>query len=113
MSRHTTNPEGKRILAQLRKLRPFLQASLTLTRKRCGNPKCRCAEVGPLHEAALLTWAGENNKTQTLSVPRALRSQVAQWVEENRRLKQLIHQMSEAQREFLLEQKQKLKRRGK
>lgn len=99
-SRHTT-PAGQRILARLRTMGPFLEGSLTITTKRCGRPTCRCVTEGPLHEAALLTWK-EQGKTRTLHVPIALREEVAAWVEEGKRLKQLIHEMSAAQRAFLM-----------
>lgn len=99
--RPTTNAAGRRLLARIRRIGPLLEGSLTLTTKRCGNPKCRCAQQGPLHETALLTWK-ENNKTRTLYVPRAWRGSVAAWVQEAQRLKRLIHELSEAQREFFL-----------
>lgn len=96
-----TNAAGQRILARLRTLGPFLEGSLTITTKRCGRPTCRCATEGPLHETALLTWK-EQQKTCTLHIPTALREEVAAWVAECQRLKELIHAMSAAQRAFLI-----------
>ena len=95
-----TTPAGRRVLARLRGIGPFLEGSLTITTKRCGRPTCRCATAGPLHEVALLTWK-EGTRTRTLHVPRALRKEVAAWVAEGKRLKQLIRRMSAAQRAFL------------
>jgi len=97
----TTSPAGQRILARLRTLGPFLEGSLTVSTKRCGRPTCRCATEGPLHETALLTWK-EDGTTRTLHVPIALREDVAAWVDEAKRLKQLSHEMSMAQRAFLI-----------
>ncbi|MGH7751208.1 MAG: DUF6788 family protein [Gemmatimonadales bacterium] len=96
-----TTPAGRRVLARIRAIRPFLEGSLTITTKRCGNPRCRCAEAGPIHETALLTWK-ERTKTCTLHVPLTLRAEVTAWVDEAKRLKQLIHAMSEAQRTYLI-----------
>ena len=96
-----TSPAGRRILARLRTLGPFLEGSLTVSTKRCGRPTCRCATEGPLHETALLTWK-EQQKTCTLYIPIALRKEVAAWVAECQRLKELIHAMSVAQRAFLI-----------
>ena len=104
-----TNATGRRLLARIHRIGPLLEGSFTITTKRCGNPKCRCALQGPLHEAALLTWK-ENNKTRTLFVPRAWREAVAQWVREAQRLKQLIHDLSESQRQFFRAQKKKKKK---
>jgi len=99
-----TNERGKIALERLRKIKPFIQASLTITKKRCGNPKCRCAQEGPLHEAALLTWK-EENRTRTLYVPVELRQEVEEWVQEGKLLKRLVAEVSQAQREFLTSKK--------
>ena len=99
-----TNERGKKALERLRKIKPFIQASLSTTKKRCGNPQCRCAQEGPLHEVALLTWK-EKARTRTLYVPMALRQEVEKWVEEGKLLKRLIAEVSQAQREFLISKK--------
>lgn len=96
-----TSDKGKRILAQIRKIKPFVQASLTIYQKRCGKRTCRCAQEGPLHEAALLTWK-EGQRTRTIHIPADLRREVAKWVEEGKLLKSLIGEMSQAQRELLV-----------
>jgi len=96
-----TSPAGQRILTRLRTIGPFLEGSLTITTKRCGRPTCRCVEAGPIHEAAVLTWK-EEGTTRTLHVPRALRDEVAAWVAESKRLKALSHEMTIAQRAFLI-----------
>jgi hypothetical protein len=53
-----------------------------------------------MHETCLLTWK-EEQKTHTLSVPKELREEVTQWIEEWKALKGLVRRMSDAQREFL------------
>jgi hypothetical protein len=104
-----TSPVGRNILEQVRGIGPFIEASLTVTRKRCGRPQCRCAEEGPIHETALLTWK-EKAVTHTLYVPVELREEVQAWVDNWKRLRRLIGQMSQTQRQFLLQQKQTAKR---
>src|SRR4030067_202705 len=99
-----TNDRGKRALERLRKIKPFVQASLTVTKKRCGNPQCRCAQGGPLHEVALLTWK-EEKRTRTVYVPIELRQEVEKWVQEGKLLKRLVTEVSQAQREFLTSKK--------
>ena len=103
-----TTEEGKRVLSRIRKIKPFIQASFTITKKGCGNPKCRCATQGPIHESALLTWK-EHGKTHTIYVPVELRQEVKQWVEEGKKIKNLMAQMSNAQREFLRRRKKSIK----
>ena len=99
-----TNKEGMNALERLRQIKPFVQGSLSLTKKRCGNPRCRCAQEGPLHEVALLTWK-EENRTRTLYIPRELRQEVDRWVQEWKLLKRLVAEVSQAQREFLTSKK--------
>jgi len=97
--------EQTSILRELRRIHPFVQGSFTVTKKRCGNPKCRCATEGPFHETALLTWK-ESKKTKTLYVPKHLREEVKQWVEEGKKLKKLIADMSALQKAILIARKQ-------
>lgn len=104
-----TNAKGKRILEQLRSIGPFLPASMTITKKKCGNPNCRCAKEGPMHQTALLTWK-EGNTTRTLHVPRELRTEVAAWTAEWRKLKSLIEKMGAAQKQFLKTQRTSIKK---
>jgi hypothetical protein len=112
MTRHRmTSDRGKAALDRLRKIKPFIQASLSLTKKRCGNPRCRCAQEGPLHEVALLTWK-EQKRTRTLYVPMELHQEVETWVQEGKLLKRLVAEVSQAQREFLTSKK-KLRRSNK
>ena len=101
-----TGDTGKRVLIKIRKIKPFLEGSLTTTRRRCGNPNCRCAQEGSIHEITLLTWK-EEQKTRTFYVPKYLREEVAKWLEEMKKLRRLIHEMSEAQRQFLVTRKWK------
>ena len=103
-----TSEQGKQVLERIRKVKPFIQASFTITKKRCGNPYCRCAKEGPIHEAALLTWK-EGKQTQTLYVPVEFREEVARWVQEGKILKRLIAEMSKAQRIFLINKKKSTK----
>ncbi len=107
-----TSAQGKRTLEALRKIRPFLPASLTITQRKCGNPACRCAKEGPIHETALLTWK-DATLTHTLYVPRELRAQVREWIDEWKKLKTLIAEMGDAQRACLQTLKKNRKRSSK
>jgi len=97
-----TSDDGRRILDEISHIGPFLQGSLTTTRKRCGRLTCRCATEGPIHPTTLLTWKeGIDNRTRTLHIPAHLRDEVQKWVDEGKRLRQLIADMSAAQRDCL------------
>jgi hypothetical protein len=96
----STSKKTERILGQIHAIGPFVMASLTVTRKRCANPDCRCSQEGPIHEVALLTWK-ENQKTRTMYIRIDDRKEVRRWVAEGKKLKRLIKAMSETQRKTL------------
>jgi DNA-binding CsgD family transcriptional regulator len=101
MTRRTDmTARGRKILAQIRQAGPLMEGSLTFTRKRCGNPECRCAEEGPIHPTALLTWK-EGRVTHTRYVPVEDREEVARWVAEGKRIKRLLKALSAEQRKVL------------
>ncbi len=72
---------------------PVLAASLVTIRRACGNPNCRCAR-GHKHLGHYLTWKVKA-KTHTAYVPVDLLPQVKLWTQEHRRLKQLVHQITQ------------------
>lgn len=103
-----TSGEGEQLLRKLRGLGPFLCASLVVRNKRCGRKDCRCVTEGPIHPTANVTWK-EEGKTRTLHVPQELIEEVAQWIGEWKRLRELVQKMGEAQRTHLENLRTKLK----
>lgn len=88
--------EGRRTakLKALAACRPFVAASLCAVKRRCGNPRCRCAHGQP-HRAHVLTRKVAG-KTRTVHVPKELLGEVRAWVEEYARVKRLVREVSEA-----------------
>jgi hypothetical protein len=78
---------------QLQAHGPVLAASLVTLRRACGNPRCRCAR-GHKHPSHYLTWKVKA-KTHTAYVPVDLVAEVKLWTQEYRRLKQLIHELTQ------------------
>jgi hypothetical protein len=78
---------------ELRAQNPVLAASLVTLRRVCGNPNCRCAR-GQKHPGHYLTWKVKA-KTHTAYVPVDLLPQVKLWTQEHRRLKRLVHQITQ------------------
>jgi hypothetical protein len=72
---------------------PVLAASLVIIKRRCGNPRCRCTR-GQRHPGFYLTRL-EKGKTKTTYVPVDLVPEVRQWIQEYKRLKELIAQMTQ------------------
>lgn len=73
---------------------PVLAASLATVRRRCGQPSCHCAKGGPLHVAHQLTLK-EKGKTRTVYVPKELLDEVRSWIQEHRRLKRLLQEITQ------------------
>jgi len=86
-------------LRRLAQLGPVLQGSLVSIRVRCGHPRCRCARGQP-HRSYLLTTK-VRGKTQSLYIPRDRLPEVRLWVQNYRRAKQLLQQISRASRQLL------------
>jgi hypothetical protein len=92
---HPTLIERMR-LARLRQVcarQPLLSASLVKIAKRCGRPGCRC-EHGEKHVGHHLTYKVAG-KTHTVYVPLDLLKEVRQWIQEHRRLKNLVREISQ------------------
>ncbi len=90
----------QRIATRIRQLGSggiFISGSLVRTGRKCGNPTCRCATGGEKHPCCLLT-SKVKGKTKAVYVPVDMQEEVAQWVKEYKKIKQLlkeVDQMSE------------------
>ena len=93
--RHPTNI--RRMLdsrvKQMTARKPLLAASLVAFDRRCGKPGCHCAE-GEKHHGHQLTYK-VRGKTRTVYVPVDLTEEVRAWIDEHRRLKRLLQEMSQ------------------
>jgi hypothetical protein len=80
-------------LKQCAPRQPVLAASLVRITKFCGNATCHCRR-GQKHPAYHLTYK-VRGKTHTVYVPFDLVEDVRSWVNEHRRLKQLLKEISQ------------------
>lgn len=78
---------------QMTARKPLLAASLVSFDRRCGKPGCHCAE-GAKHHGHQLTYK-VRGKTRTVYVPVDLTEEVRAWIDEHRRLKCLIQEISQ------------------
>jgi hypothetical protein len=90
MSRFEKRREAK--LKQLAQCKPLVAASLCKVNRRCGNLNCKCAR-GQFHTAHVLTYKVQG-KTRTVHVPKDMVEEVRGWVQEHKRVKQLIREVS-------------------
>lgn len=81
--------------ARLKKLacpQPILAASLVTIAKHCGRPGCHCLTGGPKHTGHCLTCKIDGT-TRTTYVPVDLLPQVRSWIDNHKRLKNLLHEI--------------------
>lgn len=109
--RHPTNI--RRMLdsrvKQVAARKPVLAASLVSVERRCGKPGCHCAE-GQKHHAHQLTYKARG-KTRTVYVPVDFTEEVRTWIEEHRRLKRLLQEISQLALALVRSHAQERKRR--
>jgi hypothetical protein len=81
-------------LKRLHSTQPILAATLVEFQKACGVPSCHCMRGGSAHPSQHVTFK-EKGCSRSVYVPQELLPQVRVWIEEYRRLKQLLHEISQ------------------
>ncbi len=89
--------------------KPLLAASLVAVERRCGKPGCHCA-AGEKHRAHQLTYK-DRGKTHTVYVPIDFKDEVRSWIDEHRRLKRLLQEISQLSLALVRSHAQEQKRR--
>jgi hypothetical protein len=80
-------------LAQLVSERGLIRGTLTVRERVCGRPNCRCAR-GEKHASLYLT-SKHHGQPRQLYIPREREAEAREWVENFRRVRQLLEQISE------------------
>jgi hypothetical protein len=86
-------------LKQLAACKPFVAASLCEVERKCGKANCKCARGEP-HRAHVLTYKVKG-KTKSVYVPKDRVEEVREWVNEHKRIRTLIREVSNASLEVL------------
>ena len=94
--------------AQLLANEPLLRGTLVLRLRSCGKSYCRC-QRGQKHPALYLYTRSGGRQTGTY-IPKALHHSVRQAVDNGRRLKRLLEEVSQENLRALVQQKQALSR---
>ena len=97
-------------LKRVRASKPLLAASLAAISKICGNPACHCQRGGDKHLAYHVTYK-ERGKTHTVYVPLDFTEEVRSWIEEHRRLKRLLQEITQLSLALVRTHAQEQKRR--
>ncbi len=77
----------------------LIHGSLTVRQQKCGKPNCHCVD-GTRHRALYLTVRSDGKPRQVF-VPAQLEQTVQQWVECDRRVRQLLRELNEHRVELL------------
>jgi len=91
----------KALLRRLPPLHAILRGSLVERYKRCGKPGCKCAN-GPGHGPKYyLTVSYPKKRPEMDYVPADLQAKVRQYLENYRKVKEILEELSEINRELL------------
>lgn len=78
----------------------FVRGSVVVLRRPCTRAGCRLCREGPRHPATYLSLK-EKGRTRLIYLPKGLVAQARQWVQEWRRLEDLLRQMSRTNADML------------
>ena len=96
----TLQAQRRRVVSKINSLDPWIEGTFVSTSRRCGKKNCACHKGGAKHPVLYLTWK-ENGKTVSLYVPRRLEPEVTEWVQNYKKLKDLIREISEIQKQII------------
>jgi hypothetical protein len=97
----TLRQRQKAILRRLPPLKAILRGSLVERYKRCGKPGCKCAK-GPGHGPKYyLTVSFPKRPPEMEYVPETFQEKVKQYLENYRKAKEILEELSSINRELL------------
>jgi hypothetical protein len=86
--------QASRIAAELASLGPALPGTLIQRHTRCGKPGCRCHADPPVLHGPYWQWTRKiNGKTITRLVPDSQLGDYRQWLDNHRRLRELVTEL--------------------
>jgi hypothetical protein len=89
------------ILKKMAKAGPFIMATPTYVKVRCGNPDCKCAKKKEdRHEQLHLSWTDAQGDGVAY-VPVDLHKEVLGWVENYWKVKDLMKEMTDVSRQMI------------
>ena len=96
----TLETKRRKFISKITSLDPWIEGTFVSTSRRCGKKNCACHKGGSKHPVLYLTWK-ENGKTLSLYVPRRWEVEVRRWVENYKKLKALIREVTLLQRQAI------------
>lgn len=91
--------KAAQLMEQVQSLGLLLKASVVRRRFRCGKPGCRCIR-GRLHQDMIVTRKA-GGRTQTIRVRQGRETEALAWLENWRRLKQILSRLTTVEMRIL------------
>lgn len=108
-SRTSLSRRERALRSELRKILndadAFIHGSLSLKKRTCGRPNCKCASDPDARHPSTSLGRTRNRKTSTVHIPARLLDTVSQWTDNHRRVADILRQLDEIARERLAELK--------
>ena len=92
LGRSWREPGWRRRAAQLLREEGFLRGAVSVRRRVCGKPRCRCVE-GERHEAMYVVYQ-DAGRTVQLYVPKEWEERVRRWVKSYREVAGILKKLS-------------------
>lgn len=99
-TRRSLEVQRHRFVNKIASLDPWIEGTFVSTSRRCGKKNCACHQGGTKHPVLYLTWK-ENGKTLSLYVPKRWETEVRTWVDNYKKLKALIREVTLLQRQVI------------
>lgn len=101
ISTRTLRQRRKRLIGRLPPLESVLSGSLIERYKRCGKPRCKCAQ-GPGHGPKYYLSVSQSGSTPRMDyVPCEYQRQVLEYLENYRQIRDILKQVCAINRELL------------
>jgi hypothetical protein len=110
MKRNAMTRREKDLLSRLSKIinySEFIHANLTIARRTCGNPRCRCIREGKKHVSLYLTTTRKDGKRKSIYIPKRLEEDAKAAVARYFKIKDILEEVSDINLARLLEEKKK------
>jgi hypothetical protein len=108
MRRNAMTRREKDLLSRLSKIinySEYIHANLTIAKRTCGNPRCRCMREGKKHVSLYLTTIRKDGKRKSIYIPKRLEEDTKAAVARYFKIKDTLEEVSDINLARLLEEK--------
>jgi len=92
--------KGDSLIKKLSSIGPFVDGSMVVVKRRCGNKNCKCYLKGEKHESYYLHYK-VRGVTKAVYIPVDLEEEVREWNNNYRKLKEIVAEISKTNKEII------------